>query len=233
MKLPDFFFRREGAARVPPSDEARLSKARGRMVRIDLIDRGIRDEAVLEVMGRLRREEFVSPEQAGVAYEDTPLQIGHRQTISQPYIVAKMSECLDVRPGESILEIGSGCGYQTAVLLELGATVFAVEIIPELAATMERRLTQLGYQDFEVSCHDGSLGWPEHAPYDAIILAAAPATLPPALMEQVKMGGRIVAPIGDDQAQALMRWTLSPEGWNCEELISVRFVPLVHEISAS
>lgn len=233
MKLPEFFSRREAAARVPPSDESRLHKARARMIRVDLIDRGIRDEAVLDAMGRLRREEFVSPEQAGVAYEDTPLQIGHGQTISQPYIVAKMSECLGVRPGESILEIGSGCGYQTAVLLELGANVFAVEIIPELVATMKQRLTRLGYRNFEVSCHDGFLGWPARAPFDAIILAAAPSILPPALMEQVKMGGRIVAPIGDDQSQALMRWTLSPEGWNCEKLISVRFVPLVHEISAS
>jgi len=175
------------------------------------------------------REAFVPSHFILQAYDDKPLEIGHEQTISQPYIVAHMTELLAPRPGERILEIGAGCGYQTAILLHLGAEVFAVEILPSLAQALEARLRSLGFERFHVSCHDGRRGWPEHAPYDGVLAAAAPAELPAALFDQTRVGGRIVAPVGTGSAQTLNRWTREEEGWMEERIAPVRFVPMTGE----
>lgn len=203
------------------------------MIEVDLKGRGITDPRVLEAMSRIARHEFVRPELALSAYDDSPLGIGYDQTISQPYMVASMTENLDVGEGSRVLEIGSGCGYQTAVLMEVGADVFAVEIKANLADEAAERLNRLGYDRFELACRDGRGGWPEHAPYDAILIAAAAESLPPALGEQLKTGGRIVAPIGQGRDQCLMMWTKSGEGPEGrgglveKKLYPVRFVPLL------
>lgn len=213
--------------------EASLTTARQRMIEVDLKGRGITDLRVLEAMGRIPRHEFVRPELARSAYDDSPLGIGYDQTISQPYMVASMTENLCVGEGSRVLEIGSGCGYQTAVLMEMGAKVFAVEINADLAGEASERLDRMGYRDFEMACRDGRGGWPARAPYDAILIAAAAESLPPALAEQLKVGGRIVAPIGRGRNQCLMMWTKNaggPEGREVlaeHKLYPVRFVPLL------
>ncbi len=214
----------EGNGRdAPPLD---LDRARRRMLNRDLRGRGIRDQRVLAAMARVAREQFLPPQLAAHAYDDNPLEIGHGQTISQPYIVARMSELLEVRPGHRVLEIGGGCGYQSAILLELGAEVFIVEIVPELARAIAPRLAALGYRRFHVSCHDGRLGWPEQAPFDGILVAAAAPRLPEPLKDQACVGGRILAPIGGPSEQMLQLWRRLNGGFRCEETIAVRFVPL-------
>lgn len=218
----------EGApGKLDPETLERLDLARRRMIEVDLEGRGIRDQHVLHAMAHVPRHRFVSRELIENAYDDTPLDIGCGQTISQPYIVAKMTELLEVRRGDRVLEIGAGCGYQTAILLELGVFVYCVEIMPELAAALAERLAGLGYKNFMVSQHDGRFGWPDFAPFDAILLAAAPVELPRLLLEQVHIGGRVVAPVGNAAEQILMRWTLKPRGWEREEFFSVRFVPML------
>lgn len=175
------------------------------MVREQLVGRGIRDPQVLAAMARMPREYFVDADQSSQAYGDHPLPIGHGQTISQPYMVAHVVELLHLRGHERVLDIGAGSGYQTAVVAELvpQGLVFAIERIPELAELSRRRLHSLGYP-VEVICADGTAGWPQHAPFDAIAVAAGAPEVPRALLSQLADGGRLVVPVGDRREQRLL-----------------------------
>lgn len=193
------------------------------MVREQLEARGIRDPRVLDAMRRVPRSQFVGEEKRQ-AYGDHPLPIGHGQTISQPYIVGLMTELADIKPQERVLEVGTGSGYQTAVLAFLGAEVWSVEIVPELAELAKTRLAKLGYA-VHVKQADGYEGWPEHAPYDAIVVTAAPGHIPPPLLEQLAEGGRLVLPVGDAEQRLLVIRRTSP-GYEKQQSIPVRFVPM-------
>jgi protein-L-isoaspartate(D-aspartate) O-methyltransferase len=195
------------------------------MVRDQLAARGVRDPGVLEAMRTVPRHDFVPERLADDAYADHPLPIGRGQTISQPYIVAYMTEAAAVRPGSKVLEIGTGCGYQTAVLAAMGARVFSVELIPALAELAAGNLDRLGYAA-TARCSDGYAGWPEEAPFDAIVVTAAPRDIPRALVEQLCEGGRLVIPVGN-LIQDLT--VLEKRGGALVELSSlpVRFVPMV------
>jgi protein-L-isoaspartate(D-aspartate) O-methyltransferase len=159
--------------------------------------RGVHHPGVLRAMRDTPRERFVPPSEREHAYDDGPLSIGYGQTISQPYIVASMTQLLDPRPGDRVLEIGAGSGYQSAILSQLVRQVYSVEILEPLAKSARALLTELGYKNITIRCSNGWLGWPELAPFDRIILTAAPAELPPALIQQLRLGGRLVAPVGD------------------------------------
>ncbi|MFO0983084.1 MAG: protein-L-isoaspartate(D-aspartate) O-methyltransferase [Planctomycetota bacterium] len=211
----------------PPLSNARDQHARVRnqMVQDFLIPEGIDDARVLDAMRRVPRHRFVPPELESHAYEDRPLPIGHEQTISQPFIVAYMTQHLNVAPGDKVLEVGTGSGYQAAVLAELGAKVFSIEIVRPLGEQAAARLKELAY---EVSTRigDGYQGWPEEAPFDAIIVTAAPDHVPPALKAQLKRdGGRMIVPVGE-RYQALMRITRHGDDYETETLLPVRFVPM-------
>ncbi|MCE5229766.1 protein-L-isoaspartate(D-aspartate) O-methyltransferase [bacterium] len=201
--------------------------ARRRMVEDQIWARGIRDPRVLEAMARVPRHQFVDPAQADRAYEDCPLSIGFGQTISQPYMVARMTELARVSPGGRVLEIGVGCGYQTAILLTAGARVEGIEIIPQLANAARDTLTRLGFKDFKIHIADGFEGYPAGAPYEAVVLGAAPVFAPEPLLDQLGEGGRMVAPLGYPEDQRL--WVITREGneYKREELFPVRFVPMV------
>ncbi|RME06375.1 MAG: protein-L-isoaspartate(D-aspartate) O-methyltransferase [Anaerolineae bacterium] len=173
-----------------------FSAARQQMVAEQIVARGVKDPLVLQAMRTVPRHAFVPHDVIEQAYDDHPLPIGYGQTISQPYIVALMSELLALQPGDKVLEIGTGSGYQAAVLAEMGMDVYTVEIIPELAETARQRLDDLGYTQVHTLTADGYFGWQEHAPYDAIIVTAAPDHLPQPLLSQLKEGGRMVIPIG-------------------------------------
>jgi protein-L-isoaspartate(D-aspartate) O-methyltransferase len=173
------------------------------------------------------REDFVDRDLAPDAYEDKPLPIGHNQTISQPYMVAKMTELAAVGPASRVLEIGVGSGYQTAVLLELGARVFGIEIVEPLALIAAERLRWMGYTDFTILCRDGYDGLREEAPFSAIILAAAPVEIPPPLLEQLAPGGRLIAPVGPHEDQQLYVYTAAKEGISRRTVFPVRFVPMI------
>jgi protein-L-isoaspartate(D-aspartate) O-methyltransferase len=216
---------------MPPDDldPARLDRARERMVRRQLRARGIEDEEVLRAMGRVPRELFVPDAERKRAYGDAALPIGHGQTISQPYMVAVIVEALTVRPGSRVLDVGAGSGYQAAVLAELGAEVVAIERIPELAEQARANLAAAGFEGVEVVVGDGTLGWPERAPYDGIAVAAAAPAFPETLYEQLRPGGRLVVPIGGPRAQRLEVIVRSPEGPAVLHSVPCRFVPLVGE----
>ena len=202
--------------------------ARQQMVSLQLQARGITDPRVLAALGRVPRHLFVPPELASLAYGDHPLPIGQGQTISQPYIVALMSQWAEVQPGEKVLEVGTGSGYQAAVLAELTDRVFSIEIIPELAQAAAARLSALGYDKVRVKTGDGYLGWPEEAPFDAILVTAAAPAVPAALAAQLKEGGRLVIPLGAAYwEQTLVRLRKIQGELKEEEQIPVRFVPLV------
>jgi len=196
----------------------------------ELSRRGISDRRVLEAIASLDRSQFVPATERGNATSDQPLPIGHGQTISQPYIVGFMSQALDVQPGERILEIGTGSGYQAAVLAKMGADVYSVEIVPELAAQARERLQQLGLERINLKHGDGAHGWPEAAPFDAIVLTAAPKHVPQDLLAQVRVGGRLLAPVGErEELQQLVLVRRTADGGAVERLLSVRFVPLTRE----
>jgi len=198
-----------------------------RMVEQQLQRRGIYDSAVLTAMRTIPRHEFVLPEDLDQAYGDHPLSIGYEQTISQPYIVASMTQELRIDRRSRILEIGTGCGYQTAVLAEICEHVYTVECVPELLTDTSDRLKRLGYSNVTFRVGDGSLGWAEYAPFDGILVAAAATDIPPALMEQLADPGRIVIPVGAHQSsQQLMLIEKKNGRISQTELYGVRFVPL-------
>jgi protein-L-isoaspartate(D-aspartate) O-methyltransferase len=216
-----------------PETEAaeRYAEQRERMVQKTIQDRGVVDEDVLRAMRSVPRHEFVLEEYLDQAYADHPLPIGYGQTISQPYIVAWMTELLALEPGDKVLEIGTGSGYQAAVLVELGyVEVYSIEIIPELAEQAARRLESAGYTALSLKQGDGYYGWEEYAPYDAIIVTAAPDHLPPPLVEQLSEDGRIVIPIGPPGSyQTLWRFVLEEGELVAYNLGGVAFVPFTRE----
>ena len=204
---------------------------REEMVEHNIAARGVRDELVLEAMRKVPRELFLPKNLREFAYEDSPLPIAGEQTISQPYIVAFMAEALMLRGGEKVLEIGAGSGYAAAVLSEIAANVYTVERLGQLADKAAATLADLGYDNVHVLHGDGTKGWPEHAPYDAIVVAAGGPQVPESLKEQLKIGGRLVIPVGADQrAQELVRVTrISTSEYLSEDIADVRFVPLIGE----
>lgn len=200
------------------------------MVAEQIAPRGIDNEAVLEVMRSVPRHKFVPDDMVPLAYQDHPLPIGYGQTISQPFIVALMTQTLNPEPGQKILEIGTGSGYQAAVLAELGVEVYTVEIIPELAAQAAQRLTEMGYDNIHTLHADGYFGWQEFAPFDAIIVTAAPDHLPQPLANQLVEGGRLVIPIGPvGFLQTLWLFEKSEGELTATNLGGVTFVPLTGE----
>jgi protein-L-isoaspartate(D-aspartate) O-methyltransferase len=204
-----------------------FAEARERMVARQLAARDITDPRVLDAMRQVARHMFVEPDQASEAYADYPLSIGYGQTISQPYIVAYMAQQLRLTPASRVLEIGTGCGYHTAVLARLAAHVYSVEIVEALAARARATLQQLGILNVTIAARDGTNGWPEHAPYDAISVAAAAADVPAVLVDQLTVGGRLIIPIGGEDFQTLRLVTREATGVVDEPLVDVRFVPFV------
>jgi len=184
---------------------------------------------VLEAMGEVPRHEFVPREKISTAYKNRPVQIGHRQTISQPFIVALMTELLNLKGTDRVLEVGTGSGYQAAVLSLLAAQVYSIEIIPELGEAAQNNLRRLGYANVQTKIGDGYLGWPAHAPFDGIIVTAAPDHIPPALIDQLKPNGRMVIPVGGF-TQDLLVLTKRADGTTISEtIVPVRFVPLTRD----
>jgi protein-L-isoaspartate(D-aspartate) O-methyltransferase len=202
--------------------------AREEMVRTQISARGVKDARVLDVMRTVPRHLFVPPDQKGSAYRDHPLPIGSGQTISQPYIVAFMTEQLGLKGGEKVLEIGTGSGYQAAVLAGIAGKVFSIEIRPELADEARDRLKALGFANAQVRSGDGYRGWPEEAPFDAIIVTAAPERVPPPLLEQLAADGRMVIPVGGFY-QELKVIERAGAGFRERSVLPVRFVPFVRE----
>jgi protein-L-isoaspartate(D-aspartate) O-methyltransferase len=205
--------------------------ARQRMVLRQLKARDISDSKVLKVMGTVRRHLFVRPGLASQAYADHPLPIEEGQTISQPYIVALMTQILNIQPGEKVLEIGTGSGYQAAVLSHFTNQAWSIEIRKTLAQSAAKRLETLGYGNVKVKHGDGYFGWPEYAPFDAIMVTAAANHVPLPLMDQLKMGGRLLIPLGSTTYyQTLTKITKTPKGNEVEHVLGVVFVPMVGKI---
>ncbi len=203
--------------------------AREMMVVEQLIPRGIEDPRTIDAMRRVPREKFMPPGSEGAAYLDGPQPIGEGQTISQPYIVAFMTEALELRGGEKVLEIGAGSGYQAAVLGELAGEVYTIEIVEALADRARRTLDRLGYENVHVKWGDGYRGWPEKAPFDAVMVTAAPDHVPEPLVEQLAPGGRMIIPVGD-AVQNLLLITKDAEGKvSRKKVLPVRFVPMTGE----
>ena len=213
---------------VLPAEEAVFAVARARMVRDQLVTRGIRDARVLAALGKVPRQEFVPKDLRSQAYEDGPLPIGLGQTISQPYVVAFMTEALALRPQDRVLEIGTGSGYQAAVLAGLVAEVYTLELVEPLARRAEAILQRLGCTNVKVRAGDGTLGWPKAAPFDAIIVTCAPERVPQVLVEQLKEGGRMIVPVGSQGGtQELILLRKRPGGLERQAVLPVRFVPMV------
>lgn len=204
-----------------------LKKARQRMVEQQLRSRNITDERVLEAMANVPRHEFVPEHLRNSAYTDGPLPIGEGQTISQPYIVAYMTQLLDLGPEDTVLEIGTGSGYQAAVLAQIAGQVYSVERIETLAEQARARLGQLGIGNVEVVVNDGSGGLPEHAPYSGIIVTAAAPQAPEPLKEQLAEAGKLIIPVGSRGGQVLERWTRTGSEFQLDQLSPVAFVPLM------
>ena len=204
-----------------------LEQARQSLLRY--LDHEIADNRVVDAMRRVPREAFVSQEQHHAAYDDRPLSIGFGQTISQPFIVALMIQALELREDEKVLELGTGSGYEAAILAELAQQVITVECIPELAEAARQVLDKLGYSNIEVHVAGRTLGWPEGAPYDAIIVSAGAPTVPQALVEQLTWNGRLVIPVGSRWQQELLRVTKLRKGNEIENLGGCYFVPLIGE----
>lgn len=210
---------------------ADYSKKREHMVRVQIAGRGVRSENVLAAMRKVPREQFLPIGEAYLAYDDSPLPIGDGQTISQPYIVAYMAESLGLEGGEKVLEIGTGSGYSAAVLAEIAAEVYTIERIEGLANMATSVLDALGYANVHVRQGDGTLGWPEQAPFDGIVVTAGGPEVPETLKHQLKVGGRLVIPVGDSTwYQELVRVTrVEEDEFKTENLVPVRFVPLIGE----
>src|SRR4051794_6285537 len=209
---------------APPRD-------RDRMVDVQIVRRGVRDRHVLDAMRRVPREAFVEAGFEEFAYEDGPLPIGERQTISQPYIVALMIEAAEMKPGDKVLEVGAGSGYAAAVMSQIADRVYAIERHPSLAESARRRFAKLGYNNIELRIGGGTKGWPESALFNAILVAAGGREVPPALKEQLAIGGRLVVPVGEaERWQRLLKITRTSEtNYEQEDLGTVAFVPLIGE----
>lgn len=205
------------------------TEARERMVAEQLERRGIRDRRVLEAMRRVPRHLFVDPSLIHQAYDDHPLPIGEEQTISQPYMVALMTAALELRETDRVLEIGTGSGYQTAILAELARWVYSIERIPRLAEHARTTLEGLGYRNVSIRIGDGSRGWPEAAPFDAVLVTAGAPETPPSLLAQLQQGGRLVIPVGSLYSQTLRRVIKGEGGLQQEDLAACVFVKLVGE----
>jgi protein-L-isoaspartate(D-aspartate) O-methyltransferase len=199
------------------------------MVATQIAARGVRDPLTLAALRKVPRHRFVPPGSVGQAYEDYPLPIGHGQTISQPYIVGFMTEALGLRGGETVLEVGTGSGYQAAVLAEIAGRVFTIEIVAPLAESAAATLRSLGYLNVEVRAGDGYAGWPEAAPFDAIMVTAAAPRIPEPLKQQLKDGGRLVLPLGEDWQELVV---VTRRGGRFEEkrVLPVRFVPMTGKV---
>jgi protein-L-isoaspartate(D-aspartate) O-methyltransferase len=215
----------------PEPSEVVMAAARTRMVRDQLAapGRDVRDPRVLEAMAKVPRHEFVPEGWRREAYADHPLPIGHDQTISQPYIVAFMTEQLALKPTDRVLEIGTGSGYQAAVLSELAGEVYSVEIVEPLAAEAARTLERLGYGKVKVKTGDGYQGWPEHAPFDAIIVTCAPDHVPQPLVDQLRVGGRMIIPVTGTYQQELHLLVKEGQEVRRRAVLPVRFVPMTGE----
>jgi protein-L-isoaspartate(D-aspartate) O-methyltransferase len=216
-----------GGAPAKAAEDA-FAAARLQMVSRQIEARGVRDPRALDALRRVERHRFVPERLRDQAYQDRPLAIGHGQTISQPYIVALMTELARVKAGDRVLEIGTGSGYQAAVLSALAGQVYTIEIVEPLAREAATRLETLGYRNVTVRAGDGYRGWPERAPFDAILITAAPPEIPQPLLDQLAPGGRLVAPVGD-QTQELVVVERSPAGLMRRSVIPVRFVPMTGE----
>jgi protein-L-isoaspartate(D-aspartate) O-methyltransferase len=211
-----------------PARPSSFEEGRERMVREQIESRGITNAPVLAAMRKVPRHEFVPANWVERAYDDSPLPIGYEQTISQPYIVALMTDLAQLSPQSKVLEVGTGSGYQAAILAEIVREVYSIEIIEPLAASAAERLARLGYKNVQVKHGDGYLGWPEHAPFDAIIVTAGAEHVPPPLIEQLKPGGRLVIPVGEPPHQQSL-WLIekSADGTILQNQIApVAFVPL-------
>lgn len=202
---------------------------RSSMVDQQILNRGIRNTRVLDAMRSVERHHFVPEQYRHMAYSDRPLPIGHQQTISQPYIVALMTDYLNLKEGEKVLEIGTGSGYQAAVLAELVGQVYSVEIVEELAHRARKTLDELDYDNVHIRIGDGYKGWKEHAPYDAIIVTASPSDIPPPLKDQLAEGGRMVIPVGGPVFQKLLLLRKKEGKVKQTDVTSVRFVPMIDE----
>ena len=229
MRIAKIFFLACFTASLLPlqalAEESTFVSARQKMVDELTILHGIKDERTLNALRKVPRHLFVPPLYHPAAYGDHPLPIGHGQTISQPFIVAYMTEKSRIGPEDRVLEIGTGSGYQAAILGELAKEVYSVEIIKELAEAAATPLARLGYENIRVKWGDGYRGWPEHAPFDVIIVTAAPAEVPEALLQQLKVGGRMLIPVGGS-SQELVRITRTKTGFERESLLPVIFVPM-------
>jgi len=219
-----------GSVRPPPQDpSASFDVQRLRMVDEQVVARGVTDPRVREALVGVPRHEFVPPELRRYAYEDRPLPIGLGQTISQPYIVGLMTELLEPEPGDRILEVGTGSGYQAAVLSGLVAEVYSIELLPELAESAAERLDRLGYDNVTVRAGDGYLGWPERAPFDGIVVTAGADHIPPPLVEQLRPGARMIIPVGEPLTSQVLKVVVKREdvGYDETDVIPVIFVPLL------
>jgi protein-L-isoaspartate(D-aspartate) O-methyltransferase len=214
------------------SGQNNFQAMRERMVETQIRARDVQNAAVLQAMRRVPRHLFVPADLRPFAYDDRPLPIGRGQTISQPYIVGYMTEALQLAPAHKVLEIGTGSGYQAAVLAELAKQVYSIEIIPDLAEGARRALAEAGYRNVEIRYGNGYLGWREHAPFDRIIVTAAPPEIPPALVDQLAVGGIMVVPVGMTYQQMVII-TKTPSGVAQKRTIEVRFVPMVSKPSSS
>jgi len=214
---------------MPKEEMTDLQARRQDMVAHHLKSRGIKDPRVLQAMLEVPRECFVSPQTVELAYADSPLPIEEEQTISQPYVVALMAQAAEVKPGDRVLEVGTGSGYAAAILSRLAGQVYSIERFPRLSQSARLRLQDLGYSNVLCGLGDGTLGWAQHAPYDAIVVSAAPDEIPVALRQQLAEGGRLVVPVGPQGGlQRLLKVVRQGSGFRQQDLGAVQFVPLVN-----
>lgn len=209
------------------SQDKTFSGLRSQMVKTQIEARGINDPAVLKTFNKVERHRFVLPETISKAYNDSPLPIGEGQTISQPYIVAFMTEVLDLKSTDKVLEIGTGSGYQAAILAEICDSVFTIEIFPKLTKKAQGIFNELGYKNIFCKTGDGYKGWPEHAPFDAIIVTCAPTKIPEPLKNQLAEGGRMIIPVGTNPFQSLVLLEKRNGKIREKEVLAVRFVPMI------
>jgi protein-L-isoaspartate(D-aspartate) O-methyltransferase len=210
-------------------NEDQFKSLRTEMVKRQILARGVKDSFVINALKTVPRHEFVPEDERNFAYKDEARSIGKGQTISQPYIVAFMTEELHVKPGDRVLEIGTGSGYQASILAQIVDTVYSIEIIKELAEEAKSRVGNLGYKNIIIKQGDGYIGWPEKAPFDAIIVTAALPTIPPDLLEQLKVGGRMILPVGK-YVQELVVISKNEGGHTMDSVLPVRFVPMTGKI---